>query len=334
MSFFDGIVNAVGDLFSSGPELLNSVGPYAAEAAGDSFGIPGLGNIFGSMGSIGSAIGSLGGVVKDFSPLISGTAGYFGQQSANETNMELADKQMAFQRESQNIQNSSNAYQASVVRDWEENLSNTAWQRGVKDMQAAGINPMLAFMKGGASTPTSSPASGSAPMGAMARVENAAGAGINSAFQAANVRATLAGASKAESESALNYVLADKAAQDTRTSAASAYELTSRGALNSVTYNYVLDQIDNIRERTGLTAEQTRLARQQVLNAVSEGRRIEAHTGNILADTLLRQLEVPGARNRAESERKHPTLYQDVVPFVSPGAKALGSAAGAAWLLK
>jgi hypothetical protein len=62
----------------------------------------------------------------------SGLLGFFGQQSANSANAAIAQKQMDFQEE----------------------MSNTAYQRQVKDMEAAGLNPMLAYMKGGgASTP-------------------------------------------------------------------------------------------------------------------------------------------------------------------------------------
>ena len=53
-----------------------------------------------------------------------------------------------------------NAEQAQLQRDYEEHMSNTAYQRGVVDMQAAGLNPALMYGSGGAaSTPSGSSAS-------------------------------------------------------------------------------------------------------------------------------------------------------------------------------
>lgn len=49
-----------------------------------------------------------------------------------------------------------NSAEAEKQRKWQEYMSNTSYQRAMEDMRKAGLNPILAYMQGGASTPVGS----------------------------------------------------------------------------------------------------------------------------------------------------------------------------------
>lgn len=73
--------------------------------------------------------------------------------------------------------NSGNRQVAQENRDFQERMSNTAYQRAIADMQLAGLNPMLAYSQGGASTPG----------GATTQIGNSLGAGVASAAQTSSM---------------------------------------------------------------------------------------------------------------------------------------------------
>lgn len=67
-------------------------------------------------------------------------------------------------------QNNFNSLEAEKQRAFEKELANSSYQRAVRDMKLAGINPIFALGNGGASVPSGASASGSSAYSSQSQV--------------------------------------------------------------------------------------------------------------------------------------------------------------------
>lgn len=98
---------------------------------------------------------------------------------ANQTsaqNLAYAEQQQNWAANQANIANGFNAEEAAKNRDWQAYMSNTAHQREIVDLRAAGLNPVLSAMNGnGAAVTSGAAASANLPSGSSAKADSISG---------------------------------------------------------------------------------------------------------------------------------------------------------------
>lgn len=203
-----------------------------------------------------------------------GLLGFFGQEAANSANQAASQEQMDFQ----------------------ERMSNTAYQRQVKDMEAAGLNPMLAYIKGGGA---------STPSGAMPTYQNSAAAGASAGLGTAQAFKTSAETNKVGYD--IDNVIADTALKVASTGKVEAdttlvnemvkkttAEISKIGAdidyTQAATENLVIER-DRIRAVVTNLGASSALMAKQGMTEVARANNLQAATDKLLVDKKITQAE-------------------------------------------
>lgn len=176
-----------------------------------------------------------------------------------------------------------NANQASKNRSFQDYMSSTAYQRAVLDLERAGLNPMLAYGHGGASTPT----------GATAHIENPAKGVGATAASAAQAGLVTAQKEKLEAETA-------EIRARTEVHPATVTELGSRSSLQNAQWanvnantQHLLADIDRIIATTDREWSTSAHAVQGVKNMQAVLPQIEAHTAQLRSLAALQSAQIP-----------------------------------------
>lgn len=210
---------------------------------------------------------------------IGAIGGFLGQKSANDSNRQIAEQNSAFNAAEAAKQREYEAYWLQQSWGQSEKWRGNAYQTAVKDMQAAGLNPMLAYSQGGADVPSPGVARGASATAVQpAPMLNKFAAASQAAQTIASVQATQAQADKTKAE-------AENIGVDTQ----------RRRLELPPSREYVVDRLyteyAKMRHELGIAKWDEYIVEKWLRNVGPERERIKAEIDSVKARTVISRLE-------------------------------------------